>query len=101
MPRKNTDEVIADLEQKLEEAKARVHERRTARIDKLKEQVTAAQARVTKAQEAVTKLTAELDALIHESEVYGNSQPQAEGDEAVDAPAKGAVKAKSTADASA
>jgi uncharacterized coiled-coil DUF342 family protein len=78
MPRKNTDEVIADLEQKLEEAKARAAASRDTRIAKLDEQITAAEAQVTKAQEKVTKLTAERDALKSEATVMSGEPVQDE-----------------------
>lgn len=69
MPRKSNDEVIAALEQKLEDAKAKAGERRDARITKLDEQIVAAETRATKAQDNVVKLKAERDALKDEATV--------------------------------
>jgi predicted nucleic acid-binding Zn-ribbon protein len=93
MPRKNTDEVIADLEQKLEEAKARAAASRDARIAKLDEQIELAKQRVTKATDAVAKLQAERDALSTEATVMTDQPPLP-----VDTKA---VKVKPTADVSA
>ena len=69
MPRKNPDEVIAELEAKLEAAKAKTGERRTARITKLNELIETAKGRELKASQKVLALEEERDALLAEDQV--------------------------------
>jgi chromosome segregation ATPase len=104
MPRKNADEVIADLEQKLEEAKARVNERRNVRADQLRKAIEVARAQVTKAEDKVTTLVLELDELLHE--ITGTAGPDEAESEPVQPelepepepePAPAKAKAKATA----
>lgn len=60
MPRKTQEEVIADLERRLEEAKTKAVGRVQTEIEKLKEKIVAIDARIKKLTDQKSELTAQV-----------------------------------------